>query len=304
VVSKEEQELIELRKAWADLPLLNFWHDTNDAPDSFFDKLLASARGDDDEEEEEKLSRTTTRSKGSVTKAKSTYDGFAVKSPTVSYPMTPKKWGNFWEVLSAMKKNNGTENIPTKAQRKAGVDCLNFTVTKGLDIRMGKGRKGSSAFEKGPYNTVISYEMIDRQCNSCKNKWTVDVKWKESKPGKTCPDCRKQNDFKDIKGPYVNSVNTILFPVGLSSDGQTIAFMMLQGKEAKSFAFLKPGDRICVKGFVKGQWFDILIPNGGGLDRMRPRSWDFKKAMAAGGVGTVPLITLGGKSYGGYIKTA
>ena len=247
MVSKEEQELIELRKAWADLPLLNFWHDTNDAPDSFFDKLLASARGDDDEEEEEKLSRTTTRSKGSVTKAKSTYDGFAVKSPTVSYPMTPKKWGNFWEVLSAMKKNNGTENIPTKAQRKAGVDCLNFTVTKGLDIRMGKGRKGSSAFEKGPYNTVISYEMIDRQCNSCKNKWTVDVKWKESKPGKTCPDCRKQNDFKDIKGPYVNSVNTILFPVGLSSDGQTIAFMMLQGKEDKSFALLKPGDRICVK---------------------------------------------------------
>ena len=48
MVSKEEQELIELRKAWADLPLLNFWHDTNDAPDSFFDKLLASARGDDE----------------------------------------------------------------------------------------------------------------------------------------------------------------------------------------------------------------------------------------------------------------
>ena len=304
MVSKEEQELIELRKAWADLPLLNFWHDTNDAPDSFFDKLLASARGDDDEEEEEKLSRTTTRSKGSVTKAKSTYGGFSVKSPEVKFPITPKKWGNFWEVLSAMKKNRGTENIPTKAQRKAGVDCLNFTVTKGLDIRMGKGRKGSSAFEKGPFNTVVSYEMVDRQCNSCKNKWTVDVKWKESKPGKTCPDCRKQNDFKDIKGPYVNSVDTLLFPVGLSSDGQTIAFMMLQGKEAKTFAFLKPGDRICVKGFVKGQWFDILIPNGGGLDRMRPRSWDFKKAMAAGGVGTVPLITLGGKSYGGYIKTA
>lgn len=303
MVSKEEQELIELRKAWADLPLLNFWHDTNDAPDSFFDKLLASARGDDDEEEEEKLSRTTTRSKGSVTKAKSTYGGFSVKSPEVKFPITPKKWGNFWEVLSAMKKNRGTENIPTKAQRKAGVDCLNFTVTKGLDIRMGKGRKGSSAFEKGPFNTVVSYEMVDRQCNSCKNKWTVDVKWKESKPGKTCPDCRKQNDFKDIKGPYVNSVDTLLFPVGLSSDGQTIAFMMLQGKEAKTFAFLKPGDRICVKGFVKGQWFDILIPNGGGLDRMRPRSWDFKKAMAAGGVGTVPLITLGGKSYGGYIKT-
>ena len=304
MVSKEEQELIELRKAWADLPLLNFWHDTNDAPDSFFDKLLASARGDDDEEEGEKLSRTTTRSKGSVTKAKSTYGGFSVKSPEVKFPITPKKWGKFWEVLSAMKKNRGTENIPTKAQRKAGVDCLNFTVTKGLDIRMGKGRKGSSAFEKGPFNTVVSYEMVDRQCNSCKNKWTVDVKWKESKPGKTCPDCRKQNDFKDIKGPYVNSVDTLLFPVGLSSDGQTIAFMMLQGKEAKTFAFLKPGDRICVKGFVKGQWFDILIPNGGGLDRMRPRSWDFKKAMAAGGVGTVPLITLGGEQYKGYIKTA
>jgi len=303
VVSKEEQELIELRKAWADMPLLNFWHDTNDAPDAFFDNLLAIARGDK-EEEEESLSRPTTRSKGAVTKAKSTYGGFSVKSPEIKFPITPKKWGKFWEVLSAMKKNRGTENIPTKAQRVAGVECLNFTVTKGLDIRMGKGRKGSSAFESGPFNTVVSYEMVDRQCNSCKNKWTVDVKWKESKPGKTCPDCRKQNDFKDIKGPYVNSVDTLLFPVALSSDGQTIAFMMLQGKEAKTFAFLKPGDRICVKGFVKGQWFDILIPNGGGLDRMRPRSWDFKKAMAAGGVGTVPLITLGGKSYGGYIKTA
>ena len=302
MVSKEEKELIELRKEWADTPIINFWHDTNDAPDAFFDQLLAAARGDD--EEDEKLSRTTTRSTSGAKTAKSSYGGFSVKSPEVKFPITAKKWGSFWEVLTAMKKNRGTENIPTKAQRRAGVDCLNFTVSKGLDIKMGKKRLGTTAFERGPYNTVINYEMIDRQCNSCKKKWTVDVKWKESKPGKTCPDCRKPDDFKDIKGPYVNSVNTILFPVSLTSDGQTIAFMMLQGAEAKTFADLKPGDRICVRGFVKGQWFDIGVPSGAGLDKMRPSTWVFKKAMDAGGVGVVPLITLGGHQYKGYIKSA
>ena len=51
MVSKEEKELIELRKEWADTPILNFWHDTNDAPDAFFDQLLAAARGDDEEDE-------------------------------------------------------------------------------------------------------------------------------------------------------------------------------------------------------------------------------------------------------------
>lgn len=303
MVSTEEKDLIEIRKAWADMPILNYWHDTNDAPDTFFDGLLAASRGDDEEEAD--LSRSTTRAKsGASKKAKSTYGGFSVKSPEIKFPITAKKWGKFWEVLSAMKKSRGSENIPTKAQRSAGVDCLNFVVTKGLDIKMGKKRKGSSAFETGPFNTVVNYEMIDRQCNSCKNKWTVDVKWKESKPGKTCPECRKPDDFKDIKGPYVNAVNTLLFPVGLTAEGQTIAFMMLQGKEAKTFADLKPGNRICVRGFVKGQWFDITVPSGGGLDRMRPRTWDFKKAMAEGGLGTVPLITLGGKRYGGYIQTA
>tara|TARA_B110000444_G_scaffold259659_1_gene304112 strand:- start:1857 stop:2765 length:909 start_codon:yes stop_codon:yes gene_type:complete len=302
VVSKEEKELIELRKSWADTPILNFWHDTNDAPDAFFDQLLAAVRGDD--EEEEKLSRTTTRTTGASKKAKSSYGGFSVKSPEVKFPITAKKWGNFWEVLTAMKKNRGTENIPTKAQRRAGVDCLNFTVSKGLDIKMGKKRLGTTAFETGPFNTVITYEMVDRQCNSCKNKWTVDVKWKDTKQGKTCPECRKPDDFKDIKGPYAVNANTLLFPVSLSSDGQTIAFMMLQGAEAKTFADLKPGDRICVRGFIKGQWYDITEPNGAGLDRMRPSSWVFKTALAKGGLGVVPLITLGGKRFDGYIKSA
>jgi len=44
MVSKEEQELIEARKQWADTPIINFWHDTNDAPDAFFDELLAATR--------------------------------------------------------------------------------------------------------------------------------------------------------------------------------------------------------------------------------------------------------------------
>ena len=35
-----EDQLIALRESWADLPILNFWHDTNDAPDEFFDALL------------------------------------------------------------------------------------------------------------------------------------------------------------------------------------------------------------------------------------------------------------------------
>ena len=40
--------------------------------------------------------------------------------------------------------------------------------------------------------------------------------------------------------------------MGLAGDGQTIALAMLQGKEAKEFADLKPGDRIKWKGFIKG----------------------------------------------------
>ena len=79
---------------------------------------------------------------------------------------------------------------------------------------------------------------------------------------------------------------------------------MLQGKEAKTFDDLKPGDRICFRGYIKGVWFDIGVPSGGGLDRMRPGSWSYSAAMKAGGMGVVPLMTLGGKQYDGYIKTA
>lgn len=303
MVSGKEKELIALRKSWADLPILNFWHNTNDAPDEFFDELLSAAR--DEDVESSKLSRTTTR--GTSTKerkAKSSYAGFSVKSPQPKYPITDKKWGNFWEVLNAMKKRNGKENIPTSAQRSAGEECLKFVVTKGLDLRVGTKRKGTSAFETEPYNTVIDYIMIDRQCGNCSKIWKVDDRWKDSKAGKTCPDCRKFDEFTDVKGPYTVSTDTLLFPVGLVSDGQTIGLAMLQGKEARDFADLKPGDRICWRGFVKGAWYDITIPHGGGLDRMRPSGWKYDKAKKEGGFGTVPLMTLGGKRYGGYITTA
>ena len=303
MVSTEEQELIDARKKWAETPIINFWHDTNDAPDAFFDQLLSEVRGDEDEEKS--LSRTTTR--GTSTKerkAKSSYAGFSVKSPQPKFPITNKKWGKFWEVIEAMKKRNGKENIPTSAQRKAGEECTLLVVTKGLDLKVGTKRKGTNAFESGPFNTVIDYVMIDRQCDHCSNKWTVDEKWKDSKAGKTCPECRKFDDFKDIKGPYTVSSDTLLFPVGLAADGQTIALAMLQGKEAKEFADLKPGDRICWKGFIKGAWYDITIPSGGGLDRMRPSGWKYDEAKKQGGYGVLPLMTLGGKRYGGYIKTA
>ena len=104
MVSKEEKELIEARKQWADTPIINFWHDTNDAPDAFFDELLSAAR---DEESTSTMSRTTTRTTGSAKKAKSSYGGHSVKSPQVKYPITNKKWGKFWEVVSAMNKSNG-----------------------------------------------------------------------------------------------------------------------------------------------------------------------------------------------------
>ena len=113
MVSKEEQELIEARKQWADTPIINFWHDTNDAPDAFFDELLAATR---EEETSSKMTRTTTRTSGGARKAKSSYAGHSVKSPQAKYPITNKKWGNFWEVVSAMNKANGKENIPTRAQ--------------------------------------------------------------------------------------------------------------------------------------------------------------------------------------------
>jgi len=301
MVSKEEQELIEARKQWADTPIINFWHDTNDAPDAFFDELLAATR---DEEASSKMTRTTTRTSSGARKAKSSYAGHSVKSPQAKYPITNKKWGKFWEVVSAMNKANGKENIPTRAQRSAGKDDLTFVVTKGLDLRVGTKRKSTTAFESGPYNTVIDYVMLDRECTNCGNKWTTDDRWKDSKAGKTCPECRAFEKFKDIKGPYTVSSDTLLFPVGLAGDGQTIALAMLQGKEAKEFADLKPGDRIKWKGFIKGAWFDITVPSGGGFDRMRPSGWKYADAKKEGGYGVVPLMTLGGKRYGGYIESA
>ena len=50
-------------------------------------------------------------------------------------------------------------------------------------------------------------------------------------------------DFKDIKGPYTNKVNTLLFPVGMVGDGQTIAFVQLQGKEAKTSEWAEEAPR-------------------------------------------------------------
>ena len=44
-------------------------------------------------------------------------------------------------------QSNGKENIPTRAQRSAGVDDLTFVVTKGLDLRTGTKRKSTTAFE-------------------------------------------------------------------------------------------------------------------------------------------------------------
>jgi len=78
------------------------------APDAFFDELLSAAR---DEESASTMSRTTTRTTGSAKKAKSSYGGHSVKSPQVKYPITNKKWGKFWEVVSAMNKSNGKKTF-------------------------------------------------------------------------------------------------------------------------------------------------------------------------------------------------
>ena len=84
-------------------------------------------------------------------------------------------------------------------------------------------------------------------------------------------------------------------------DGQTVAFVQLQGKEAKTFAKIKPGDSICFRGWLKGQYYDITVPSGGGFKRMHPTGlgiWqrkikDGKLFLKKGGFGAVPLLTLG-----------
>jgi hypothetical protein len=100
MVSKEEQELIDLRMKWADMPILNFWHDTNDAPDTFFDELLDESRGD--VTTETKAKRTTTRSKSSgkkEEKATSSYDGPGAGGAKIKYKITDKGWGKFWKYV-------------------------------------------------------------------------------------------------------------------------------------------------------------------------------------------------------------
>ena len=314
MISDEEKELIAAREKWADFPIINFWHNTNDAPDEFFEELLATAR---EEEVSSKLSRTTTRTKkGGFGTAKSTYVASKSGGSALKYPITSKKWGKFWRIIDHQRKKRRTGPInagqvpiePDRKTGKGGTECLDMIVTKGLDLTVGPKKLGTNAFEKGPFNTTINYEMLDRQCNHCSNKWTTDVEYQTSKPATTCSKCKKQNDFKDIKGPYVNAVNTLLFPAGLVGDGQTIAFVQLQGKEAKTFAKLKPGDKFCFRGWLKGQYYDITVPSGGGFKRMHPTGWGFKDARskaiwAKGGFGAVPLLTLGAKAHDGFIKS-
>ena len=317
MISDEEKELIATREKWADFPIINFWHNTNDAPDEFFEELLATAR---EEETSSKLSRTTTRTKtGGFGSAKSTYHGSKSGGTALKYPITGKKWGKFWRILDHQKKKRAGEplnagKVPIGPDRKTGFggdECLDLVVTKGLDLAIGKKKMGTNAFETGPFNTTITYEMLDRQCNHCANKWMTFVEYKDTKPGTTCPKCKKQNDFKDIKGPYSKMVGTLLFPVGMVGDGQTIAFIQLQGKEAKTFGGIKPGDKVCFRGWLKGQWYDITVPNGGGFLRMHPTGWDytpagkkkFKDLMNKGGFGAVPLLTLGSQVHDGFIKS-
>tara|TARA_R110002020_G_scaffold169745_3_gene359132 strand:+ start:3809 stop:4753 length:945 start_codon:yes stop_codon:yes gene_type:complete len=314
MITEEEKKLIAMREKWADFPIINFWHNTNDAPDEFFEELLATAR---EEEAGSKLSRTTTRSKGGgFGSATSTYLGHHTGGTELKYPITAKKWGKFWKVLDHQKKKKYGKNagvVPIEPDRKTGKggdECLDMVVTKGLDLAIGSKKMGTNAFEKGPFNTTISYEMLDRKCNHCGNEWTTDVEYQNTKPATTCSKCKKQNDFKDIKGPYTNKVNTLLFPVGMVGDGQTVAFVQLQGKEAKTFAKIKPGDTICFRGWLKGQWYDITVPSGGGFKRMHPTGWAYGKSdkrwktiFAKGGFGAVPLLTLGSRGHDGFIKS-
>jgi hypothetical protein len=301
-----ESELIELREKWADLPIINFWHDTNDAPDEFFDALLAGSRGE--VSEEETGSRTTVRTKATKEekdKATSSYVGAMAKGAKVSKQPTKKGWGKFWKYVNpkgATKLSDGRSgSIPPTADRKAGVECENMVVTKGLDLSIGYGRgaRGTTAFEKGPVRGTSEYMKIDRKCNNCGNNWSINADFKDKDV--KCPKCRKEKDFKDTKGPYKQSGEVLLIPVGMFGDGQTVAFILLTGAEAKKMSFLKPGDRVCVRGWVKGQGYDASVASGLGLSGsgLKHYGYTFKKG---GPTQAVPLITLGSKSHGGYIK--
>jgi len=304
-----ESELIELREKWADLPIINFWHDTNDAPDEFFDALLAGSRGEVSEvTEEEAGSRTTVRTKTTKEekeKATSSYTGAVSKGAKIAKTMTKKGWGKFWKYVNptgATKLGEGRSgSFPSPADRKSGLECENMVVTKGLDLSIGYGRGaiGTTAFEKGPVQGTSEYMKIDRKCNNCGNAWSIvaDYKDKDVK----CPKCRKEKDFKDIKGPYKQTGEVLLIPVGMVGEGQTVAFVLLTGPEAKKMSFLKPGDRVCVRGWIKGQNYDASVASGLGLSGsgLKHYGYTFRKG---GPTQAVPLITLGSRGYDGYIK--
>jgi len=303
MVSTEEQELIDLRIKWADMPILNFWHNTNDAPDTFFDELLDASRGD--ETSETKSKRTTTRSKGSgdEEKATSSYTGGGSGGAKTKYKITSKGWGKFWKYVDSKGKTKLSEGragqFPNPIDRKAGLDCENMVVTKGLDLKMGMKKKGTTAFEKGPVRGTSEYMKIDRKCNNCGNLWPVNADFKDKDSQKKCPKCRKSDDFKDVKGPYKQSGEVLVIPVGMVGDGQTVAFMLLTGPEAKKMSFLKPGDRVCVRGWIKGQGYDPNAASGLGFSGSGLKHYGYKFGKTSQ---AVPLITLGSKAFDGYIK--
>ena len=303
MVSTEEQELIDLRIKWADMPILNFWHNTNDAPDTFFDELLDASRGD--ETSETKSKRTTTRSKssGDGDKATSSYTGGGSGGAKVKYKITNKGWGKFWKYVDPKGVTKLSEGrfgqFPNPVDRKAGLDCENMVVTKGLDLKMGMKKKGTTAFEKGPVRGTSEYMKIDRKCNNCGNLWPVNADFKDKDSQKKCPKCRKSDDFKDVKGPYKQSGEVLVIPVGMVGDGQTVAFMLLTGAEAKKMSFLKPGDRVCVRGWIKGQGYDPNAASGLGFSGSGLRHYGYKFGKTSQ---AVPLITLGSKAFDGYIK--
>ena len=303
MVSSKEQELIDLRIKWADMPILNFWHDTNDAPDTFFDELLDASRGD--AVTETKAKRTTTRSKssGDGDKATSSYSGGGSGGAKVKYQITSKGWGKFWKYVDPKGKTKLSEGragqIPNPVDRKAGLECEKMVVTKGLDLRMGRAKKGTTAFELGPVRGTSEYMKIDRKCNNCSNIWPVVADFKDADSQKKCRKCRKSDDFKDVKGPYKQTGEVLMIPVGMVGDGQTVAFMLLTGAEAKKMSFLKPGDRVCIRGWIKGQGYDPNAASGLGLSGSGLKHYGYKFGKTSQ---AVPLITLGDKSFDGYIK--
>ena len=303
MVSTKEQELIDLRIKWADMPILNFWHNTNDAPDTFFDELLDGSRGDATTETE--AVRTTTRSKssGDEEKATSSYTGGGSGGAKTKYKITNKGWGKFWKYVDSKGKTKLSEGragqFPNPIDRKAGLECENMVITKGLDLKMGMKKKGTTAFERGPVRGTSEYMKIDRKCNNCGNLWPVNADFKDKDSQKKCPKCRKSDDFKDVKGPYKQSGEVLVIPVGMVGDGQTVAFMLLTGAEAKKMSFLKPGDRVCVRGWIKGQGYDPNAASGLGFSGSGLRHYGYKFGKTSQ---AVPLITLGSKAFDGYIK--